>query len=270
MRSALYVAPTGVTSDVGVLCELAVRAEAAGWDGLFVWDHLVVKSRLVDSWLALAAVARETSRLVLGTMITPLPRRRPWKLALEVSTLAQMAPGRVTLGVGAGAVPDFARFGEPASGPERASRLEEGLALLRELLSGEPVTFAGEHYRVDDVTLHDAVQVPIWVGGNWPRRAPFHGARHADGLFPVLQEGRPARFRPLTPAEIAACGAHFVASGGRPDPDVAVWSRGLEGRLDAELAAAYDAAGATWWLQDVLHLSVEELRRLADGGPPAK
>src|SRR2546429_471581 len=117
--------------------QLGIGAERAGLDGYFLWDHLVHSDSgegppIVDPWQVLAVVAASTSRIKLGTMITPVARRRPWKLAKEVTTLDLLSSGRVILGVGLGAPAhaEFGLFGEPAEARVRAELLDEGLEIL--------------------------------------------------------------------------------------------------------------------------------------------
>ncbi len=128
-----------------MFASLAVDAEQAGWDGVFVWDHMVVWSgNLVgDPWILLAAAAAATERIALGPMVTPLPRRRPWKLAREAVTLDQLSGGRLILGVGIGfpPEPEFTAFGEPTEAKVRAEMLDEGLEIITGLWTGRPFGF---------------------------------------------------------------------------------------------------------------------------------
>jgi alkanesulfonate monooxygenase SsuD/methylene tetrahydromethanopterin reductase-like flavin-dependent oxidoreductase (luciferase family) len=247
VRRALYLPNAGAFGDVGVLCELAEEAERAGWDGLFLWDHLVLRSERVDPWVALSAMAARTSRILLGPMITPVARRRPQVLALQASTLARLAGGRLVLGVGPGAPQDFERFGERRS----TSRLEEGVAVMKALWSGEEVRHRGAHFTVDGVAyLPPAPPIPIWAGGDWPRTAPIAALEHADGVFLVRHRGG-GDYDPLSAADVREVKA---LAGER---DIAVWSRGAPPGFDL---AAIERAGATWWLVDGLELGLDGVR----------
>jgi alkanesulfonate monooxygenase SsuD/methylene tetrahydromethanopterin reductase-like flavin-dependent oxidoreductase (luciferase family) len=269
MRRALYVPNIGHHADAAHLVETAVAAEATGWDAFFLWDHLLSPlRRAVDPWVTLGAIAARTERILLGTMITPIARRRPWVLALQIAALAQLAPGRVVLGVGFGYEGDFARFGEPAGLTERSARFDEHLAALRRLLAAETVSVDGDHVRLEEVgLLTEPVAVPIWTSGVWPRRQPFVGEREADGVFPIKRGPDGTGWEPLTPADVVLCREEIASRLGRQPRDFAVWSFGLGGELDPDLAADYDRAGATWWCHDAATLDPEAVAALARRGP---
>jgi alkanesulfonate monooxygenase SsuD/methylene tetrahydromethanopterin reductase-like flavin-dependent oxidoreductase (luciferase family) len=175
-------------ADPGLLVDLAVEAEAAGWDGVFVWDHVAREEDpsvpATDPWIAVAGMAARTQRVRLGIMVTPLARRRPWKVAREAVALDALCGGRFTLGVGlgGGAQAEFAAFGEDPDPRVRADRLDEGLAILDGLWSGEPFSFEGEHHRVSGAQfLPRAVQEPRVRSGS-PGAGPTgarSGARRA-------------------------------------------------------------------------------------------
>src|SRR5690606_10506286 len=184
---------------------LAVDAERAGWDGVFFWDHMTwlpeLRLDVHDPWVLLGAVAVRTERVVLGTMVTPLARRRPWKVAKELTTLDHLSGGRTVLGVGLGAPPDaeFAAFGEPSDARHRANVLDEVLAVLDGLLRGR-VDHDGEHFEVHTELLPRPVQSPrppIWVAGESPHRRPLRRALGWDGFVPLSVGGA------LTPEQVA-------------------------------------------------------------------
>jgi len=253
MRFAVDVPNFGDFADPRVVADLARRAEEAGWDGLFVWDHVTHRKELrraiADPWVLLTAAALATERIRLGTMITPVARRRVSKLAREVTTLDRLTGGRMVLGVGLGApVPDeFGSFGETTDPRELAARLDEGLTALKLLWSGDPVTFRGEHVVIEDVTfLPTPVQrprVPIWVGGEWPARAPMRRAARWDGAIPLLLPDRGRE--PLQPDAATVRQIHgFLTSqrakaglGGEPFDLV------MSGTSPAAPAAAADLVG---------------------------
>lgn len=272
VKFGVYVPTHGPYGDPALLRDLAVAAEAAGWDGFFVWDILTAYDDpvIADPWVALTAVAEATTRIAIGPMVVPLPRRHLAKVAVEARSLQSLSAGRLILGVGVGAGVDYERFGDPATGAERAARLDEGVVVLKALLSGEPVDHAGEHYRVTGVRFEAAdVPVPVWTSGFWPRRAPVRGAVGADGCFPQTP-GHDEEFPLPTPADVAGFRAAFVEAGGAAEHDVALWSPTDTGAPDSARVPAYAEAGVTWWFQDGWKLPVADLqRRIAAGPPPA-
>lgn len=242
MKFALNIAPFGPLADVRALTELAQQAEESGWDGLFLWDHIhwtpPEHPESLDPWMALAVIASQTSRLKLGTMVTPLARRRPTTLARQTVTLERLAPGRLILGVGVGAPSreEFEQLGEQADLKTRARQLDEHLDVLTRLWSGEPVNHQGEFYSLENVRfLPRAERIPIWVGAAWPGKpGPLQRARRWHGYFPVHDT-----LRPLTPEELEQAVAALNAP-----IDVMVGG--------ARYDRAYERAGATWWSQVVM------------------
>ena len=254
----------------------AVLAEQAGWDGVFVWEAAYG----VDAWSLLAAIAVRTSRVRLGTMLTPLPWRRPWKVASQVATLDQLSGGRAILAVGVGAVDtELPDTGEVTELRARAERLDEGIDLIRDLWDGR-TEFHGRHYRyqtgrTDLTTVARPVQerIPLWVVGVWPRPTSMRRALRCDGIIPQYQLDRAegpddARaVRAWLAGHGAAPGFDIVADGETPAGDPAA---------AAAVAAAWANAGCTWWLEtrwEVSHESAERMgqirERLAAGPPPA-
>jgi alkanesulfonate monooxygenase SsuD/methylene tetrahydromethanopterin reductase-like flavin-dependent oxidoreductase (luciferase family) len=279
MKFALYLPIAGEFSDVRVLAELAREAEQSGWDGFFIWDHLALSLEgdkpweLADPWIALAVIATSTERIRIGAMITPLARRRPAKLARETVTLDRLSGGRLTLGVGLGAAlsHDFEPFGEETDPRVRAEKLDEGLAVLAGLWSGERFSFEGKHYRVRGSTFIprpiQSPRIPIWVGGWWPARPPARRAARWDGMFPV-SAGWPEEL--LTPDDYREIRV-FIAEQRKSDrPFDLVVTTALDGArppAEPEIIAAYADAGVTWWLQE--SDSVAGARERIKAGPPA-
>jgi alkanesulfonate monooxygenase SsuD/methylene tetrahydromethanopterin reductase-like flavin-dependent oxidoreductase (luciferase family) len=200
MWHALYVAPFGDLADPVVAGDLAVTAEEAGWDGIYLWDHMWRPSdrspAVGDAWISLAAMATKTTSIRLGPMVVPLARRRPQKVARESVALDRLSGGRLTMGVGLGVDTDgeLRRFGEVVDERERGEVLDEALALLLELWSGDEVNHRGARFTVEGVRfLPRAIQeprIPIWGaarGGTGLR--PLRRASHLDGIFPVGATG---------------------------------------------------------------------------------
>ena len=201
MKFGISVAPFGDFANPLALAELAKQAEDAGWDGFFIWDHIMFDPSFhpnVDPWVGLTAVALHTTRIRLGTMITPLARRRPWKVARETVSLDQVSNGRFILGVGLGDPSqwDYGFFGEETDAKVRAEKLDESLEIITGLWSGKPFSYQGKHFQMQEVLfLPPPVQqprIPIWVGGWWPNKPPMRRAARWDGAVPIREGGIPA------------------------------------------------------------------------------
>ena len=203
--------------DARTAADLAREAETHGWDGVFVADTVWG----IDPWVTLAAAAMTTERVRLGTMLTPVSRRRPWKLAAETATLDNLSGGRVILAAGLGA-PDtgFAEFGEETGRRKRAELLDEGLDIVTGLWRGQPFSHDGEHYTVRPTEFFpppapvQRPRIPIWVVGAWYRQRSMRRALRYDGLLPnVLDEN--GRMSELTPRRCARCAPTPTSTPGR-------------------------------------------------------
>lgn len=255
MKTALFVPNVGPFADPGLLVEIARRAEESGWDGFFVWDMLTPAlapagpPHAVDPWVVLAAVAAVTSRLRIGPMITPVARRSPAKLARETTSLDHLSGGRLVFGAGLGDKPEeeFAAFGGDPDPRVRAEMLDEGLAVLDGLWSGEPTTFAGRHFAVRETTfLPQPVQqprIPVWVAGHWPYKRPIRRAARWDGMFPLGdQDLVPDDYRELMALvreDREDASGWDLAHAVRPGSPV----------LDEQALEEYAAVGVTWCLE---------------------
>jgi hypothetical protein len=254
----------------------AVAAEQAGWDGVFVWEAAYG----VDAWALLAAMATRTQRVRLGTMLTPLPWRRPWKVASQVATLDQLSGGRAILAVGVGAVetglPDA---GEVTDLRGRAERLDEGIDLIRALWDGQ-TSYQGQHYRYQTgrLDLTRAVQpvqkrIPLWVVGLWPRPKSMRRVLRCDGI--VLQYQ--VEDREPGPDDARAARQWLTDNGAGPGFDMVVDGETPAGdpAAAAAVTGAWAEAGCTWWLEtrwEMPHDSAErmgEIRARIEAGPPA-
>jgi alkanesulfonate monooxygenase SsuD/methylene tetrahydromethanopterin reductase-like flavin-dependent oxidoreductase (luciferase family) len=288
MYYGIHVPNFGAFGDARLLAEMAHEAEDAGWDGFFLWDQIAntfrspIVRHVVDPWVALTAIALRTRHIRMGTMVTPLPRRRPTKLARETVSLDQLSQGRLILGVGAGGGdPDFAALGETANPKMLASMLDEGLEVLTGLWSGEPFQHEGTHYRIHEAQfLPSPVQsprIPIWVAATWPRKAPFRRAARWDGVFPF---GFYEKLTEMVPPEELSEIVRFIAEqpGYKKPFDVVQLgiTSGTDRAYDHDLVAAYIRAGATWWLENIYperwgswtDWPVETMRQRIQQGPP--
>ena len=263
MRYGICLANIGTYSDASVPVRVAQAAEAGGWDGVFIWDHLAFAWGVpaADPWTVLAAMATSTEHVRLGPAVTPVARRRPHVLAHQVATLDNLSGGRVTFGAGlGGAASEFAKFGEPTDEKVRAAMLDEGLELLRRFWSGEEVTHRGRHYTVEGVTLTPLPiqkRLPIWIGGNRP--ASLRRAARFDGW---LADSSDPTGMTLSPEDIV----RSIAAIGRSDAyDVAVLAERERGD-----PAEYAEAGATWWLENLHDRrgSIADVLALVQKGPP--
>jgi alkanesulfonate monooxygenase SsuD/methylene tetrahydromethanopterin reductase-like flavin-dependent oxidoreductase (luciferase family) len=265
--------PTGDYADVRTLAALAHEAEAAGWDGFFIYDQIapVGRAPLVDPWVALSAIALSTERIRFGPLVTPLARRRPWKVARETATLDQLSGGRLILGAGLGADPaEFDDLGEPPDLRTRAALLDEGLAVLAGLWRGEPFSYSGRHYRVREALFLppplQSPRIPIWVGGIWPNRAPFRRAARWDGAFPHYRGM--SMMPPDALREVVAFIARQRTSTGPFDIVIRNKAPGDPAR-QAEQIAIYAEAGLTWWLEGVEgRAGIADVRARIRQGPP--
>jgi alkanesulfonate monooxygenase SsuD/methylene tetrahydromethanopterin reductase-like flavin-dependent oxidoreductase (luciferase family) len=279
IRFGISFTPIDVYSDVRLLADMAREAEDAGWDGCFVWDHIQVgwQDTVADPWVALTAIALATKRIRVGTLVTALYRRHPWKLARETVTLDHLSHGRLILGVGLGSdlFGEISAFGGPLDDRVRAQMLDEGLAVLTGLWSGEPFSFEGEHFRVNNTRFIpvpvQSPRIPIWLAGTWPRRPPFRRAARYDGVIPVTGDIR-SSLSAAELGELIAFVSQHRGSAARDSFDV-VYSAGTpgeSGEQDREIIAPYTAAGATWWLESMLpwQRSPQQARERIRRGPP--
>jgi alkanesulfonate monooxygenase SsuD/methylene tetrahydromethanopterin reductase-like flavin-dependent oxidoreductase (luciferase family) len=286
VRYSIDVPNFGEFASPEVFAEVARRAEAAGWDGLLVWDHLVeekaLRRQIADPWILLTAAALATRRIRLGTAITPVARRRPAKLAREVTTLDRLTGGRMVLGVGLGTPVDdeYGSFGDTTDTKVLAERLDEGLHALDLLWSGEPVSYRGNQITIDDVAfLPTPVQrprVPIWVGGVWPNKAPMRRAARWDGAIPAFDGMEDAR--PPDVSEVRELVAFLRSARADNEGTDQPFDIVVGGMSPAEPAASRDLLGpladlgVTWWDEripwgDDLERAEPMLRRI-DQGPP--
>ena len=271
MHHAINLPNFGPFGNPRLMANLAAEAEAAGWDGFFIWDHVLWlapnNQPVAEPWVTLGAMAMATERIRIGPMVTPLPRRRPWQVARQAVTLDQLSNGRAVLGVGIGGdwFGDYSRFGEPPDDRTHGEQLDEALEVVTGLWSAEPFSYTGKHYTVRETQfLPPSVQprIPIWVAGVWPGTKPFRRAARYAGVAPIPRgEGTQ-----LSPDDIRALLAYTHQHRTSADPfDVVLGGPPLA----AEQYAALADAGVTWYQDGFLwEDSVEDVRAHIRRGPP--
>ena len=268
--------------------ELAVLGESCGWDGIFTWEALFGE----DAWVTLGAAAMATTRIRLGTLLTPVARVRPWDLASRVGTVDRLSGGRAILGAGLGALHDGWLAFEPDEGRQvRAEKVDEGLAIYDGLMRGQPFSFDGKHYsaRPTDFMLPpppvQQPHPPVWVVGAYvPGRARQRSLERAarwDGLLPTVLDAEAPEGRPSYTldsfAEVVSRVRALRAEAGLPWEGYDVVVEGdstgefvqLEGR-----PADWERAGGTWWVESWWSVpagaeGMREVRRRVEAGPPA-
>jgi alkanesulfonate monooxygenase SsuD/methylene tetrahydromethanopterin reductase-like flavin-dependent oxidoreductase (luciferase family) len=272
MRHGIAVVPFGLYADPNYVVQLGQAAEAAGWESLFVWDHLAFTIGIPsgDPWVILSAIAQATDKIKIGTGVTPLPRYRPHVLANLLTTLDLLSNGRLIFGAGLGAIPqEFSAYGEDSEAKPRAIMLDEGLEIINQMMSGNPVNYQGQYYSVDNITLAplpiQQPRVPIWIGGESPpalrRAARWDGwvigvddeqgniTKTPDELREQVSLIHSLRSDPNLPYEVALMGQAFGKG--------------------QSMTSEYESAGATWWLEIIAPLlgSHEEMLERIHVGP---
>jgi len=254
--------------------ELAHLAEEAGWDGFFLWDHIIYTEEgypnVVDPFIALTGVALNTEKIHLGTTVTPVTRRRPWKLARETVTLDIVSDGRLILGVGLGGSTELGLMNEETNPRALAKMAEEHLEILDGLWSGEEFSYHGEYYSIEEVKfLPKPVQRPrikIWGAGTWPKKGPFRRAAKLDGVVPLSVDYR----QPLTPEDYRNMIAYMRKHGLREPYDV------VEISFDASKSSEkkrkvqdFQDVGVNWWLELVSDWNgdYEKIKDIITQGP---
>ncbi len=288
MRFGVYVPNFGPYGDARVLAELAHEAEEAGWDGFFLWDQ-VSKSTLtptvdamVEPWIALTAIAMRTHSILLGPLVTPLPRRRPWVVARETVSLDRLSGGRLVFGVGAGGgYYDFEAMGEATNPKILAALLDEGLEVLTGLWSGEPYSHDGIAYHIKEAQFLprplQSPRIPVWVANLWPAKAPLRRAVRWDGIVPI---GRDLPLEAmLSPEEMRKIVRTVESQPEYSTPFEVVHmgiTEGVDQAHDREIVTAYQQVGVTWWVEKILpelwgswnEWPLEAMRTRIRKGPP--
>ena len=259
--------------------ELAVDAEKSGWDAIFTWEAVWGP----DAWVTLTAAAMVTERIRIGTMLTPLPRIRPWDLAGRVATLDHLSGGRVQLAVGMGALHDgWLAFEVDEGRKVRAEKLDEGLTIYDGLMRGQPYAFSGKHYQVRPTEFMpppmpvQRPRVPVWVVGAHPSRPSLRRAARWDGLLPTkVGLGTETPFGPADLADVVAAVRPLREEAGLAWQGYDVVAEGVSepGEVGDKLIREWVDAGATWWVESDWSMgddAVQRHRRRIEAGPPGQ
>ena len=274
MKFGIYAPNFGNTfGNPKLITKLAIEAEKSGWDGFFLWDHIINTEgfpNTVDPFIALTSVAENTEKIQIGTTVTPLPRRRPWKLARETVTLDILSEGRLILGIGLGGPSEFSLMNEETDLRIMAKMADEHLEILNVLWSGEEFSYAGKYYTIDKVKfLPRPVQKPrikLWGAGTWPKKGPFKRAAKLDGVIPLSVHYT----NPLTPDDYSSMIEYMKKHGLRIPYDIVKISFDITKNNDKKRAIQdFQDAGVNWWLELVSDWtgSYEKIKDIIMQGP---
>lgn len=265
--------------DAKTAANFAHDAEQAGWDGFFVWEPVWG----VDAWISLAAAAMVTEHIRLGTLLSPVSRMRPWKLASETATLDNLSGGRVILSVGLGAIDTgFEEFGEEVDRKTRAELMDEGLDILTGLWSGQPFEFKGKHYTVKETEFQppdpprQQPRIPIWVVGAWPRMKSMRRVLEYDGLLPAVMDSG-GKWQKTTPNAIREMKSYVDSYRTLNTPfDIVMEGEtpGDDREESSAIVQVWENAGVTWWIEALWmaprdESGLELVHRRLMQGPPA-
>jgi alkanesulfonate monooxygenase SsuD/methylene tetrahydromethanopterin reductase-like flavin-dependent oxidoreductase (luciferase family) len=254
MKFGIYAPNFGNTfGNPKLITKLAIESEKSGWHGFFLWDHIVNTEGFpdtVDPFIALTSVAENTEKIHIGTTVTPLPRRRPWKLARETVTLDILSEGRLILGIGLGGPSEFSIMNEETNLRIMAEMADEQLEILNGLWSGEDFSYTGKYYKIDKVKfLPRPVQRPkikMWGAGTWPKKGPFKRAAKLDGVIPLSVDYR----NPLTPDDYRNMIEYMKKHGLRYPFDIVEISFDATRSNDKKRSIQdFQDAGVNWWLE---------------------
>jgi alkanesulfonate monooxygenase SsuD/methylene tetrahydromethanopterin reductase-like flavin-dependent oxidoreductase (luciferase family) len=274
MKFGIYAPNFGkIFGNPKLVTKLAIKAEKSGWDGFFLWDHIIYTEgfpNTVDPFIALTSVAENTEKIHIGTTVTPLPRRRPWKLARETVTLDILSEGRLILGIGLGGPSEFSIMNEETNLRVMAQMADEQLEILNGLWSGEEFSYTGKHYKIDKVIfLPRPVQRPrikLWGAGTWPKKGPFKRAAKLDGVIPLSVDYT----NPLTPEDYCNMIEYLKNHDLCYPYDIVKISFNIpEGNDKKRTILDFQDAGVNWWLELVSDWtgSYEKIKDIIMQGP---
>lgn len=275
MKFGIYAPNWGKTfGNPKLVTELATLAEESGWDGFFLWDHIIFNDEgfqdVVDPFITLTSMALNTDRIKIGTTVTPVTRRRPWKLERETVTLDALSEGRLILGVGLGGSNEFSMMNEETNPRILAEMAMEQLDILDGLWSGEEFSYNGKHYSFKELKFTPKpVQHPrikLWGAGTWPKKGPFRRAAKLDGVIPLSVDYR----QPLTPEDYRNMIAYMKKQGLSEPYDIVKISFDTTKSCEKKrMIQDFQVVGVNWWLEMVSDWngSIEKIRDIITQGP---
>ena len=268
LHVGVYLANYDTYADPAFILEVAQCAATTGWDGIFLYDHVVLESYpTIDSWTTLAAVAASVPALTIGVLLAIPARRHLGVLAQQAATLHKIAGERLVIGLGTGEDQDFEAFGASIDLKTRAAYVQLALELLPQLWAGQTVSgsYRASAHPDDPATAScqlDGVRTGpplarsprVWLGGSHRNDAAMRRASQADGIFPIYVPWDPQR--PLAPAEFARLVAVAKKHRGSRPLETATTGISPAGAM-RRAAGAFDELD--WWLE----LMTPELRSRA-------
>lgn len=267
-------------ADILKAIEFAKAAERANWDAFFVWEPTYG----IDAWVTLAAIATQTEKIRLGTLLSPISRMRPWKIASETLTLDILSNGRINLCIGLGAIDTgFEVFGEETERKKRTELLDEGLDIMNKLWSREFSDYQGKHYQMDGFKecvffkrhpppkLIQNPRIPIWVVGAWPRKKSMQRALYYDGIIPTIKT-KQGKFEEITPKHIREIKTYIE----NHRQSISLFDIIVEGQTPGDkpevastIVKPFAKAGATWWIESIwTSTDINHLLNRVKQGPP--
>lgn len=275
-----FIIPGGSAREI---VDMAVEVEEAGWDGAFYYDDIYTgaKKGISAAWPVLAAMAVNTKRIRIGSLLTAVGRRRPWELARESVTVDWLSEGRLILPTGLGSAGDgaYTKAGMPSDRRVRAEMLDEGLEILDGLWGGRSFSYDGKYNQIKPMRfIPRPVQkprIPIWVVGAWGRPKSMRRVLKYDGLIPVIKkpDGTHAEVTPGAIREMRRYVSENRTARGNQRREFDIIKDGVTPRNSSKARAMvkpFANAGATWWMESMwVYKDLRNVKERIEAGPPA-
>jgi alkanesulfonate monooxygenase SsuD/methylene tetrahydromethanopterin reductase-like flavin-dependent oxidoreductase (luciferase family) len=278
MKFGINIPNFGYFGEPQNITYLSELVEKSGWDGLFIWDHVQAFPEwhrglpFIDPWIALSIISMKTEKIFLGPYITPLPRRRPWQVYRQATSIDHLSKGRLMLGFGIGTPEfDFSSFGDTSDPKIKGEMLDEALEIINKFQTQEPFSYNGKYYNLNDVLLNPGPykkKIPIFIAGQWPNKKPMRRAAKFDGVVPISSTWPEY----LSPDEINELHQYIVSHRTRDDP-IEIMVGGITPSDKSEgksIIKKYEKVGMTWWSEDInaIRGPIDELIERIETGPP--